>query len=201
MDDKTIRRSDGSGDDDGTVTQTGTQVMVERGTLPRKILLGGVGVITAIIGVVLTLHMIQPALTGESPETEFSEQNGVNQTSLLSQLVGDRHQEPTPEGPVYTVDDIVVNPAGTGGTRFLSASFGFELESEEQLERFESREAIIRDALIMILSSKTIDQLTDQSQKESIREEIRTRVAGIISPPDRENGDLAGVYYTDFVLQ
>ena len=51
------------------------------------------------------------------------------------------------------------------------------------------------------INTATIDQLTDQSQKESIREEIRARVAGIISPPDRENGDLAGVYYTDFVLQ
>ena len=70
------------------------------------------------------------------------------------------------ESHVYLMKDIVINPAGTGGTRFLSVSFGFELESLELMRMFEGREPIIRDALITILSSKTVAQLTDFKQKE-----------------------------------
>jgi flagellar FliL protein len=100
------------------------------------------------------------------------------------------------ESFVYMMKDIVINPAGTGGTRFLSVSFGFELESQELVRLFEGREPIIRDALITILSSKTVAQLTDFKQKEIIRYQIKKRVSHIMNTEE-----LSGVYYTDFVLQ
>jgi flagellar basal body-associated protein FliL len=201
MDEKTFRQAGDGHDDDQPGAQVGTQLIMGRSSIPRKILLGAVAAMTALIGVVLTLYVIQPDRTGDNAESGLTEQTAVNQPSLLDMMIGDSHDQAEHEGPVYTVDNIVVNPAGTEGTRFLSASFGFELESQDQAERFEFREPIIRDALIMILSSKTIDQLTDQSQKEAIREEIRNRVAGILSPDRSDDGKLAGVYYIDFVLQ
>jgi flagellar basal body-associated protein FliL len=67
---------------------------------------------------------------------------------------------------VYAIKDIVVNPAGTGGTRFLSVSFGFELGDAGLMAEFTEREALVRDALITILSSKTVAQLTDAKRKK-----------------------------------
>jgi flagellar FliL protein len=94
------------------------------------------------------------------------------------------------------VDDIIVNPAGTGGTRFLSASIGFEISSKESVERFNKRLPIIRDALISILGSKTLEQLSDAKEKEIARYQIRKRIAQLL-----ETEEIAGVYFTDFVLQ
>ena len=94
------------------------------------------------------------------------------------------------------IKDIVINPAGTGGSRFLSVSFGFELESSELAAEFEHREPLVRDALITIMSSKTVAQLTDAKQKEIIRYQIKKRVSQLLN-----TDDLAAVYYTDFVLQ
>jgi len=100
------------------------------------------------------------------------------------------------ESTVYTIKDIVVNPAGTGGSRFLSVSFGFELETAELAATLEAREPIVRDALITILSSKTVAQLTDSREKEITRLQVKTRLMQLL-----KTEDLAGVYYTDFVLQ
>ena len=94
------------------------------------------------------------------------------------------------------LENIVVNPAGTGGSRFLSVSFGFELESESTKAEFEERDAVIRDALITIMSSKTVAQLTDAKQKEIARFQIKKRVSQLL-----QSNELVGVYYTDFVLQ
>ena len=100
------------------------------------------------------------------------------------------------EALIHEISNIVVNPAGTGGSRFLSVSFGFDLESAELAAQFEQREPIIRDALITILSSKTVAQLTDPKEKEIVRYQIRKRLSQLM-----ETDEITGVYYTDFVLQ
>lgn len=100
------------------------------------------------------------------------------------------------EETVYTVKDIIVNPAATGGSRFLSVSISFDLGDPETVGMFKGKEPLIRDALITILASKTVGQLTDAREKEIIRVQIRKRVMQLM-----EMEELAGVYFTDFVLQ
>lgn len=99
-------------------------------------------------------------------------------------------------GLAYAIEDIIVNPAGTSGTRFLMVSCSFDLASQDLVTAFETRESVIRDALITILSAKSVDQLTDPKQKEIMRLQIRKRLSQVL----RTDG-IAGVYFTDFVLQ
>lgn len=97
---------------------------------------------------------------------------------------------------MYAIDDIVVNPSGTGGSRFLSVSFGFELGNAKLASEFEAREPLVRDALITILSSKSVAQLTDAREKEIMRYQVKKRLEQLL-----KTDQLIGVYYTDFVLQ
>jgi len=97
---------------------------------------------------------------------------------------------------MINIDDIIVNPSGTGGTRFLAASIGFEVTSPEMPALFEKKMPMIRDALISILGSKTIEQLSDPKEKEITRYQIKKRVEHLL-----ETSDLHAVYFTDFVLQ
>ncbi|HDL03494.1 MAG: hypothetical protein DRP46_01640 [Candidatus Zixiibacteriota bacterium] len=99
-------------------------------------------------------------------------------------------------GEMFMMEDIIVNPSGTGGTRFLSVSIGFEVGSKETVAQFEKREAVIKDALITILGSKTIEQLSDPKEKEITRYQIRKRVEQLMHAEDLE-----AVYFTDFILQ
>ena len=126
-------------------------------------LFGGIGLGAIVVGVALALFVIKPMMSDSGAEGDETEQ------------VEDSHGEkkkPKSDGHgssqalIHEISNIVVNPAGTGGSRFLSASFGFELESPELEAEFNAREVVIRDALITILASKTVAQLTDPKQKE-----------------------------------
>lgn len=99
-------------------------------------------------------------------------------------------------GEIHLMEDIIVNPAGTGGTRFLSVSIGFEIKSTQTKALFKEREPIIKDALITILGSKTISQLSNAKEKEITRYQIRKRVEQLL-----QVDDVAAVYFTDFILQ
>jgi len=123
--------------------------------------------------------------SGDSSEAEVSEPDKKEAS----------HADPA-KTEMVMVDDIIVNPSGTGGTRFLSCSIGFEISSEGAVKHFESRRPMIRDALITILGSKTLEQLSDAKEKEITRYQIKKRVEQLL-----DSKDLYGVYFTNFVLQ
>ncbi|HOP05803.1 MAG TPA: flagellar basal body-associated FliL family protein [candidate division Zixibacteria bacterium] len=191
-------------DDEKTTVQTGD---AEAAPPPAKggnkmILFGGIGVGAIVIGVLLALFVIKPMMSGSSEETPADEEETEvvesSHDSHESEGHGGHGEEGKSKGSsiIYAMKDIVVNPAGTGGSRFLSASVSFELGSPSLEAKFQDREPIVRDALITILSSKSVTQLTDPKQKEIVRYQIKKRVAALM-----ETDKINGVYFTDFVLQ
>ncbi|MFH1688292.1 MAG: flagellar basal body-associated FliL family protein [bacterium] len=172
----------------------------------KLILFGGIGLGAIAIGIVLALFVLKPMMSdsGESTGAEATEEvqaeGGHAAKEPKAPSHGDGHggSSGTPKGGslVYAVTDIVVNPAGTGGGRFLSASFAFELTSPSLEKEFVAQDAKVRDALITILTSKTVAQLTDPKQKEITRYQIKKRLATVMDTDAIEN-----VYFTDFVLQ
>jgi len=163
----------------------------------KLILFGGLGLGVVVIGVALALFVIKPMMSdsgGEAESTEGHTEQVDSHAEKPKPKKRDSHGEAA--SLVYAVKDIVVNPAGTGGTRFLSVSFGFELGSAELAAEFTERELVVRDALITILSSKTVAQLTDAKQKEITRYQVKKRLEQILN-----TDEITGVYYTDFVLQ
>lgn len=172
----------------------------------KLILFGGIGLGAIIIGVVLTIFVVRPMMqpsadAGDEAQVEQADSHGAEAEAKS----GHGEEESSGghgggakkgEAIVYAIDDIVVNPANTGGSRFLSVSIGFELGSDKLASQFEGRELVVRDALITILSSKTVAQLTDARQKEVIRYQIQKRVSDLLA-----TDQIKGVYYKDFVLQ
>lgn len=165
----------------------------------KLIMVGGIGLGAVIVGVALALFVLKPMMadSGEPADNHAAVEKTENKEPAREEKESDdQERKGEAETLMYSIDDIVINPAGTGGSRFLSVSFGFELESPSMLSAFRAREPIIRDALITILTSKTVAQLTDIRQKEIIRYQIKKRVSELM-----KTEALAGVYYTDFVLQ
>ncbi|MCM2271321.1 MAG: flagellar basal body-associated FliL family protein [candidate division Zixibacteria bacterium] len=168
----------------------------------KLLLFGGIGVGLLVIGVALAVFVLKPMLAG-GEEAKAGSAKKTEKSDTKSGH-GDKKSESKPKSDhgkasdaiVYSIKDIVVNPAGTAGSRFLSVSFGFELESPGLATEFEAREPIVRDVLITILSSKTLADLTDAKHKEVMRVQIKKRLSQVLNTEE-----LAGVYYTDFVLQ
>jgi flagellar FliL protein len=159
----------------------------KKSRLPLILILAGVCLAAGIGGAFMFL--------GGGSDSAAGSEDGHDTAKKEEKSKG--HGDKGSSGPiVYTIEDIVVNPAGTGGARFLSVSFGFELNSPSLATQFEQREPLVRDALITILSSKTVAQLTDVKQKEIMRLQVKKRLTQLL-----QTEDLAAVYYTDFVLQ
>jgi flagellar protein FliL len=113
---------------------------------------------------------------------------------------------------IYNIEDVVVNPAGTGGSRYLSVSIGVEMDTPKTeaasggegegegaakaKSPLDEKRPQLRDALIGILSAKTIDQLTTVEQKDLIRSEIASSFEKILAPAKVHN-----IFFIDFVLQ
>lgn len=102
----------------------------------------------------------------------------------------------TEGGSIYEITGVVVNPAGTQGTRYLSATVGLETYDDHLLEELETREALVRDTLINILSSKRISELYGVTAKDSLRQEIINTLNSKLL-----NGRIARVYFTNYVIQ
>lgn len=100
------------------------------------------------------------------------------------------------KGEIFMVEELLVNPAGTSGTRYLSASLGLEAPNHEVAVRLEENKLRVRDLLISILSSRTVEQLTNAGERERMRLEILDRLNQMVQP-DR----VLAVYFVDYVLQ
>lgn len=195
-------------DNDKTQVQPaeGAEVKPAKKKPSKLILFGGIGVGILVIGVALAIFVLKPMMAGggeevaEEPKAEAKAEHGEKKPEHGEKKAehGEKKSEhgEASESLVYSIKDIVVNPAGTAGSRFLSVSFGFELGSASLMSEFEAREPIVRDVLITILSSKTLAELTDAKQKEVMRVQIKKRLSQVLNTEE-----LSGVYFTDFVLQ
>ncbi len=146
-----------------------------------------------LIYIVVSVVMVGAGIFGG---TKFLGKTGPDdETAKHEQNEEEKEAEPI-NTEMVLIDDIIVNPSGTGGTRFLSCSIGFEISIGEMAENFDKRKPMIRDALITILGSKTLEQLSDAREKEITRYQIKKRVEQLLKVEE-----LYGVYFTDFVLQ
>jgi flagellar FliL protein len=98
--------------------------------------------------------------------------------------------------PVYTLDNIVLNPAESGGTRFLLLTIAFELKSQETHDAMKARDAELRDLVLATLGNKTVEQLSDVTTRDSLKTELRT-VAGKLF----RTKSVKRVYFPQFVIQ
>lgn len=97
---------------------------------------------------------------------------------------------------IYTVNDVIINPAGTNGQRLMLTSIGFDMKSESQLKKIETKEVILKDAIISVLSRKTISQLSNTLKRDSLKMEIMNDVTNRI--PGLKITDL---YFSKYIIQ
>ncbi|WP_412061178.1 flagellar basal body-associated protein FliL [Rubrivirga sp. IMCC45206] len=127
----------------------------------------------------------------------------VAQPEALLQLTGnappDSTAAPDPAefGVFAELDAIVVNPQGTGGRRYLMIKLGVEAEEERTLARLDELQPAAVDAVHHLLSSETVEQLSDITLRDSLKENIRTQFNTMLG----EDGPITRIYFTQYVLQ
>lgn len=94
------------------------------------------------------------------------------------------------------MEPFIVNLLDQDGKRYLKAQFEVEVGSEEEKQALEDHMAQIRDAILLLLSSKTFAQIGVPEGKVQLRSELIERINAIM-----KNGAVRGLYFTEFVIQ
>lgn len=106
------------------------------------------------------------------------------------------HKPNPAETGTYQMEDLVVNPAGTNGRRFLLVQISLELGNKEHVSLLESNKMKLRQDMIDALSARTVYQLTDVDEREVLRSELARIINEVIGTTSVRN-----LYFTKYVMQ
>jgi len=124
--------------------------------------------------------------------------NNEDQNQSQQQKVEKKHKvsDMTEIGPIYPLDPFVVNLVSTNANRYLKCKIDLELDSPELQQEVDKKLPAIRDLIIRILSSKSVEEIQTAKGKEKLKEEIKRKINSILT-----TGEIRHVYFTEFVIQ
>ncbi|MCL4866793.1 MAG: flagellar basal body-associated FliL family protein [Gemmatimonadales bacterium] len=73
---------------------------------------------------------------------------------------------------LFTVDGLIVNPAGSRGQHHLIITVAFEVNDPAAQAKLRAAEVPLRDAISSLLERKTLDQLTAAGIREQLKGEL-----------------------------
>ncbi len=166
----------------------------EPGTLKKVLLIGVPAFLVQLVLVYfLTARFLVPLSLQNAAAISPAH---ATQTHATSPDVAEETAAEPQEEFVFVIKDLIINPAGTNGQRYLLTTIGFNLSSEEARKEMEKKEMAVRDALNSILTSKTMEDLIDVSKRELLRQEIFQRGKELV-----KSGKLTSVYFSKYIIQ
>ncbi len=98
--------------------------------------------------------------------------------------------------PVLLLENLVLNPASSGGSRYLLMSIAIESATKTALDALTLRDAELKDLILTTLGQKTVDELSNVAGREVIKTEL------IAAVQERFGKDsIKHLYFPQFVIQ
>lgn len=154
---------------------------------------GGTG--AAVVGPMVAKKMgkvVAPAAHSDSAAAAEAEGGADGEHAPAE---GEKGKEGAAAAAMHVLENLVLNPAGSGGSRFLLLSVAIE-PGGISAEEFTNRDAELRDIILTSLGSKTVDELVDMSA----RERIKTGVQAAITERFGKKA-VKRLYFPQFVVQ
>lgn len=101
------------------------------------------------------------------------------------------------DGPL--MEPFTVNLADPGGRRYLRCTVRLKLYDEEALEHLETHMPEVRDAAIIHLSGKTIENILSPEGKIALREELLAQLNTALE--FENNRGITKIFFTEFLVQ
>ena len=99
-------------------------------------------------------------------------------------------------GPEYDFEDLVVNPHGTGGTRFVKIRIIAVLSSSSVAGKIDARRSQLTHKLVVIIKSKTIEEMDGAEGAEALQKDIKEGLNSVLG-----KGKVKQVYFVEFTIQ
>ena len=91
---------------------------------------------------------------------------------------------------------VTLPPAGSGASRYLRTTLTVGVADEHEKEKIKEYSGPIRNAIIMYLTEKRADELTDPAGKNQIRGDLLKQINTAIGRQLVRN-----VYFKEFLIQ
>ena len=109
---------------------------------------------------------------------------------------GDKSSKPRTAIKPVSLPTLTVNLADPSGQRYLNIGMDVELNSPEAVAELEGQTARIRDAIILLLSSKKVADLATAEGKILLKTEVAARLNQILGAQR-----VVRIYFTEFVMR
>lgn len=167
-----------------------TTTGAEAAPAPKKLPM----ILTALVALVLggaagafgVGPMLGPSSAGKAAAAEGGESGGEG---------GHGAEGEGAKPAIFTLEGIVVNPAGSRGQHHLIATVAYEVEKAADEPRLREAEVPLRDKVSALLEAKTLDVLTSPGIRDQLRTELRA-----LAEPYLSAGSVK-VYLPQYIVQ
>lgn len=154
------------------------------------------GIVFLGLGIGIPVVMMSGKGTKEPASEELEADAASKQKSLVPE--GQNEEEELvegeePLGAMYPMDTFVVN---LNGGKYIRIGVQLEFVGRDIPSRFYSRQVLVRDSMITLLSSKSQDELQSAKDKEQFKTEVKDLVNEIL-----KKEEIKKVYFTQFLVQ
>lgn len=168
----------------------------------------GAAVGALVLGSVLGIFVLSPRFMASRPaadattataEGEAKGGHGEKKGESAKGGHGEKkggHGEKAEAGAVHRIDNLIVNPAGSQGRRFLMMSVAIEVPDSKAEAQLREHDAQLRDAILGALEGQSINIITGLGGRDSVRAAIQRVVEPMVA-----DAEYVHVYLPQFVLQ
>lgn len=109
----------------------------------------------------------------------------------------EEHEEKAFIGKVIPLETFIVNLAGSKGRKVAKVNMELEVKDANGgtvSDEIDKRKAQVRDIIIIILSSKTYEDVSTREGKDNLRNEIKDTINSFLT-----KGKIVNVFFTEFI--
>jgi flagellar FliL protein len=99
-------------------------------------------------------------------------------------------------GETVPLDEFLINLADSDSSHYVKTTIGLGLIQGKTAEEFKTKVPIARDAIVMVLSAKTLSEVSTTDGKEALKKELMDSI-------NKEIGDnsVGAIYFEGFATQ
>jgi len=178
---------------DPDAEETAEESPKKGGKLGTILIAAGVGVLFLLVGAGGTFFLLKGQIAAmiqaQAPPAAATAEEGAAAAD------GEKKEEGF-IGTLFELDPMVVNLEQSKGKRYLKVKMSFELNKEEVQEELKARLPQLRDAILLMLSSKSFKDVSTVEGKLALRDALLTRINGLLT-----TGFIKRIYFQEFVVQ
>ncbi len=149
-----------------------------------------------VIGAVVTILLLSDDQEDVVEKEPVAKTKAVKPKKRVSSISDEELRKLSEIGPLYPLDTFTVNLKSDSGRRYLKVTMDLELSGPELTPELDAKTAVIRDRIIRILTSKTLEEVSSRKGKNKLSSQIVDSLNMML-----DDGEIQGVYFTEFVIQ